>query len=111
MTGTTSRDTSGGGSTGTVNTSGGGGGKAKPDSYSWYRVEVTNRSITDEAKREAIRAHLVWLASKLDDDTLNHQLITLKYEFMAAVDAALAADVKARAQAIQANKTEIKEEL
>src|SRR5271166_6289383 len=33
----------------------------QPNVYSWYRVEVTNRSITDETKRQAIRAHLVWL--------------------------------------------------
>jgi hypothetical protein len=82
----------------------------KPESYSWYRVEVTNRSITDEAKREAIRAHLVWLASKLDDDTLDHQLITLKYELMAGTNPALTDDVKTRAKAIQANKAEVENE-
>ena len=31
-----------------------GGRDAKPDSYSWYRVEVMNRSITNEARREAL---------------------------------------------------------
>jgi hypothetical protein len=87
------------------------GGEAAKPTYSWYRVEVTNRSITDESKREAVRAHLVWLASKLDDDTLDHQLITLKYELMAAADPNLASDVKARAQAIQAAKVEIEGEL
>jgi len=82
----------------------------KCESYSWYRVEVMNRSITDEAKREAIRAHLVWLASKLDDDTLDHQLITLKYELMAGTSPTLTDDVKARAKAIQANKAEVEDE-
>jgi hypothetical protein len=88
-----------------------GGKEKKPESYSWYRVEVTNRSITDETKREAIRAHLVWLASKLDDDSLDHQLITLKYELMAGSDPTLANDVKTRAKAIQANKAEVEEEI
>jgi hypothetical protein len=83
----------------------------KSDSYSWYRVEVTNRSIVDEAKRDAIRAHLVWLASKLDDGMLDHQLITLKYELMAGSDAGLAEDVKTRAKAIQANKADVEEEI
>ena len=95
--------------TGTAAT--GGDKEKKPDSYSWYRVEVTNRSITDETKREAIRAHLVWLASKLDDDTLDHQLITLKYDLMAGADPNLADDVKARAKAIQANKADIENEI
>jgi hypothetical protein len=82
----------------------------KPESYSWYRVEVTNRSITDETRREAIRAHLVWLASKLDDDTLDHQLISLKYELMAGTNPSLTDDFKARAKAIQANKAEVESE-
>jgi hypothetical protein len=85
-------------------------GEGQHDSYSWYRVEVTNRSITDEAKREAIRAHLVWLASKLDEPNLDHQLLTIKYELMAGTDASMAAEVKARAHAIQANKAEVEEE-
>jgi hypothetical protein len=93
-------------STGTPSTAG-----AKPSSYSWYKAEITNRSITDEAKREAIRAHLVWLAGRLDDDNLHHQLFTLRYELMAASDPTLAADLKARAQAIQANKFSVEEEL
>ena len=89
----------------------GGGKEKKPDAYSWYRVEVINHSITDETKREAIRAHLVWLASKLDDDTLNHQLVTLKYELLAGADPNLVEDVKARAKAIQANKAEVENEI
>lgn len=89
----------------------GSGGAADPTSYSWYRVEITNRSITDEAKREAVRAHLLWLAATLDDDALDHQLVTLKYDLMAATSADLAADIKARAQTIQANKAVVEEEL
>lgn len=85
-------------------------GGGNPSSYSWYKTEVTNRSITDEAKRDAIRAHLIWLAARLDDDNLHHQLITLKYELMAATDATLAADLKARAQVLQANKVSVEEE-
>jgi hypothetical protein len=83
----------------------------KPSSYSRYRVEVSNRSITDEGKRDAIRAHLVWLASKLDHYELDHQLISLKYELMAGADPNLAAEIKARAQAIQANKAEVEDEI
>jgi hypothetical protein len=86
-------------------------GKAtKPLSYSWYRVEVNNRSIRDEGKREAVRGHLLWLASKLDDDMLDHQLITLKYELMAGSDRTLVDEVKSRAISIQANKVEVEEE-
>jgi hypothetical protein len=83
----------------------------KTSSYSRYRVELTNRSIADEVKRDAIRAHLVWLASKLDDYELDHQLITLKYELMARADPKLAAEVKARAQAVQANRTDVVDEI
>jgi hypothetical protein len=82
----------------------------KHDSYSWYRVEVSNRSIADETKREALRFHLLWLASKLDQESLGHQLLTLKYELMAGTDASLAAEVEERARAIQATKTEVTEE-
>jgi len=53
----------------------------------------------------------VWLASKLDDDTLDHQQITLKYELMAGADPNLADDVKARAKAIQPNKAEVENEI
>jgi uncharacterized protein with von Willebrand factor type A (vWA) domain len=109
--------TAAGEDTGTVTVVGTGGGAVaageapKPESYSWYRAEIVNRSITDEEKREALRAHLVWLADKLDEDSLDHQLITIKYELMAATDASLAADFKMRTQAIQANKVDIEEEL
>jgi hypothetical protein len=86
-------------------------GATKASSFSWYKAEVINRSITDETKREAIRAHLIWLATKLDDDTLNHQLFTLRYELMASSDAGLAADLKARALAIQAGRVSVEEEM
>lgn len=96
--------------TATVRSDAGAGATAKPESYSWYRTEIVNRSITDEAKREDMRAHLVWLADKLDEDSLDHQLITIKYELMAGTDAGLAADFKMRARAIQANKVDVEEE-
>ena len=84
-------------------------GMKKPDSYSWYSVELTNRSITDEAKRDNIRRHLIWLAGRLDDDALDHQLITLKYDLMAGSDPALTADLENRATAIDA-KVQVREE-
>ena len=79
-------------------------------SFSWYRVELTNRSIAEEVRREAVRAHLIWLASKLDDDTLHHQLISLRYELMAASQDEFAAELRRRAEAIQANKIETEED-
>jgi VWFA-related protein len=72
---------------------------------------AVRKAVNGNAKREAIRAHLVWLASKLDDDALDHQLITLKYELMAGSDPALADDVRTRAKAIQANKAEVEGEM
>jgi hypothetical protein len=71
-------------------------------SYSWYGVELTNRSITDEAKRDDICKHLRWLISQLESDTNDHQLISLKYDMMAATDATLAAEVEGRGNALQA---------
>jgi hypothetical protein len=82
----------------------------RPETFSWYRLTITNRSISDEAKREAVRAHLVWLASKLDDDTLNQQLITLKYDLMAETNADLAAELKIRAAAIDASTVAVEDE-
>jgi hypothetical protein len=81
-----------------------------PASYSWYKLDVINRSITDEEKRDAIRAHLVWLAHKLDDETLHHQLITLRYELMSATDTLFTSEIKARCAAIQANRVTIDQE-
>jgi hypothetical protein len=83
--------------------------KQKANSYSWYTVELENRSIVDEVKREDIRNHLRWLAAQLDNDQLDHQFITLKYEIMAAANPGLAADVKARANALDA-KVQIRDE-
>ena len=62
-------------------------------------------------KREAVRAHLLWLASTLDDDSLDRQLVTLKYDLMAGTRAELTAEIKARAQRIEANKAVVEEEL
>ena len=70
-------------------------------------MDITNRSIADETQRQAIRAHLLWLASKLDDDVLNHQLLTLKYELLAASDELLEQDLKTRGESIHANKISV----
>lgn len=96
--------------TGTGAPSVSGGTDERSDTYSWYRVEFNNRSITDPARREAVRAHIIWLASKLDDDTLDHQLITLKYELMAGTNEKLEAEIQNRARAIEAAKVEVEEE-
>jgi hypothetical protein len=69
----------------------------QPTKYWWYRLGVTNRSITDDAKRENVRKLLLWLASKLDDDSLDHQLVSLKYELNAAASDQLAKDLAQRA--------------
>lgn len=81
-----------------------------PDSYTWYRLEVVNKSITDEVKREALRAHLRWLASKLDDDSFSHQLLTLRYELLAGTNEGLAQDFSSRAEGLQASKFSVDEE-
>jgi integrase-like protein len=47
----------------------------------------------------------------LFDDTLNHQLITLKYELMAGTNADVDAEVKTRASAIQGSAVVAKDEL
>lgn len=70
--------------------------------YTWYRVELTNRSITDDSRRDAVAGHLRWLASKLDHGELDHQLLSIKYELMAAENADLIDDMKNRAGAIEA---------
>ena len=71
--------------------------RAEPAGYSWYRLNITNRSITDEARRDEIRKLLLWLASKLDDDSLDHQLVSLKYELNAATSDQFADDLRQRA--------------
>lgn len=78
-------------------------GKAKqPTEYAWYGVEVTNRSIVDDTKREEIQRHLRWLVAQLDDASLDPQLITFKYEFMAEANNDLTADVESRAASLGA---------
>jgi Protein of unknown function (DUF499) len=76
--------------------------QSAPTTFSWYRLDVTNRSITDDAKRDEIRKALLWLASKLDDDSLDHQLITIKYEMLAATSDLLADDLAQRAVLLDA---------
>ncbi len=71
--------------------------RAEPTGYSWYRLNITNRSITDEARRDETRKLLLWLASKLDDDSLDHQLVSLKYELNAATSDRFADDLRQRA--------------
>jgi hypothetical protein len=58
-------------------------------------------------KRDEVRALLVWLASKLDDDSLNHQLVTLKWELNAASSAQFAEDLRQRAKSLDAARCEI----
>ena len=70
--------------------------------YSWYRLDLVNRSITDDAKRDEVRTLLRWLASKLDEDALDHQLVTLRYELNAATSEQLATDLSQRAGALDA---------
>jgi hypothetical protein len=84
--------------------------KKKPESYSWYGVELPNRSIVDESKREEVAKLLRWLASQLDNDEFDHQLVSLKYEMMIGSNPVLAADVESRANALQA-KIIVREEL
>ena len=72
---------------------------------------MTNRPIADEARREAVRAHLLWLASKLDEDELDHQLMTLRYEINAATSGEFADELRQRAEGIQAGKVNIEEDL
>jgi hypothetical protein len=71
-------------------------------SYSWYRLDLVNRSITDDSKRDEVRTLLRWLASKLDDDALDHQLVTLRYELNAATSEQFAADLNQRAATLDA---------
>jgi hypothetical protein len=86
-------------------------GMKKAESYSWYGVEVTNRSIADEAKREEVQKHLRWLIAKLENPEFDHQLISLKYEMMAGKNAALADEVRDRALSLEAKALIRDEEL
>ena len=85
----------------------GGTSRPAPVGYSWYRLDILNRSITDDAKRDEVRKLLLWLASKLDDDSLDHQLVTMKYELNAASSEELASDLRQRAKSIDAAKCEV----
>ncbi len=86
-----------------------GGVKKHAGSYSWYGIELTNRSITDEAKRDDICKHLRWLISQLENEEIDRQLITLKYDLMAGTDSYLASEIEARGSALQA-KVKIRDE-
>lgn len=78
--------------------------------YAWYRLHIVNRSITDDAKRDEIRRLLLWLASKLDDDSLDHQLLTLKYELNAALSEDFAESFLERTESLNAAKSEVERE-
>ena len=78
-----------------------------PASYSWYRLDVLNRSITDDARREEVRKLLLWLASKLDDDSLHHQLVTVKYELNASTSDQFTKDLRERATSVEATRCEV----
>lgn len=77
-------------------------GAKEPTAYSSYRLDLINRSLADVAKREAIQKVLMWLHSKLDDDGLDPQLITLRIELNAAVSEALASELEQRAKGMDA---------
>jgi hypothetical protein len=78
--------------------------------YAWYRLHIVNRSITDDAKRDEIRRLLLWLASRLDDDSLDHQLLTLRYELNAAFSDDFAESLLERAKSLDAAKSEVERE-
>ena len=82
---------------------------SKPRTYSWYKIDLANRSVFDEAKREEVRKMLLWLASVLDRDDCDPQLVTLKYELMAGTDTGLETDLKSRGQVLGA-KTDVSPE-
>ena len=81
--------------------------RSAPAGYSWYRLDVLNRSITDDVKRDEVRRLLLWLASKLDDDSLDHQLVTLRYELNAASSEQLAEDLRERAKSLDAARCQV----
>jgi hypothetical protein len=78
-----------------------------PGGYAWYRLDLVNRSITDDAKRDEVRKLLLWLASKLDDESLDHQLVTLKWELNAAFSELLAEDLRQRATSLDAARCDV----
>jgi hypothetical protein len=81
------------------------------DSYSWYGVEISNRSITDLTKREEVRNHLRWLIAQLDVDDFRHQLISLKYDLLAGTNATLKEGIEERAQTLDAKVQIRKDEI
>lgn len=78
--------------------------------YSWYRMELLNRSIADPARREQARKVLVWLAATLDDDALDHQLLTLKLELNAASSKQLEMELEQRAKELETPRWSVEEE-
>ena len=70
----------------------------KPASYSWYKIDLANRSVLDGAKREEVRKMLLWLAGTLDRPDYNPQLVTLKFEMMAGSDEGLKTTLKERGE-------------
>jgi hypothetical protein len=79
------------------------------DSYSWYRLDIVNRSIADSTRREDVRKVLLWLSAKLDDDLLDLQLITLKLELNAASSDELSHELEQRAKGVDANRWGVEE--
>ncbi len=84
--------------------------KPTPTSYSWYRLEVTNRSLADDTTRDQLRSQLMWLADLLERDDIDPQLVTVRYELMAATSDDLAIQIRSRAEIIDANRVQIEEE-
>lgn len=84
--------------------------KPTPTSYSWYRLEVTNRSLADDTTRDQLRAQLMWLADLLERDDIDPQLVTVRYELMAATSDDLATQIRSRGEIIDANRVQIEAE-
>ena len=59
-------------------------------------------ALTDPAARDQVRSHLRWLAAAIDDPGLSPQLLTLRYELMAADATELRDDLADRASQIDA---------
>jgi len=81
------------------------------DTYSWYRLEFINRSIVDPSIREKVQKLLVWLSTALDDDSYDHQLLTMKIELNAATSGRLADDIKQRAEDMETSRWSVEEDL
>lgn len=85
-------------------------GHAKAESYAWYRFEISNRPISDEAKRDEIVKHLQWLRSQIQGSAIDPQLISLKYDLLAGRDPDLIDQLEDRANALQA-KSRVDDEI